>query len=402
MDKLKRPRLLCLPADSFKSLPKLGVGSFIWQHYAPKGFFEKVVFAYLDDQNQALPLDDEYSVRVFRKRWGNALPFKAFFYTLRIPYFTLCLVNLILREQIDVVRARSASYNALAGVLAAKLTGRPVAISIHAPYADDRKLANRSKLALLEEAIVEKLSIRFADRIYGVSTAMCDYAIGMGASPKKAQVLFNRVNVNKFQKQNPNAISKLKAQLDIQSDERVLLTVGRLVPQKDPTTLLQAFKKLRSSNASYKLINIGIGYLQSEMEAFIKQNNLTASVQFVGNVNHDDLPIYFHMADAFLLPARYEGFGIVIIEAQAAGCPIVTTRITGTQDVVSEENAILIPTQNAQALADGVEQIFTDPAATQKRIEQGLIDVQRFTEETMHKREIELYKDLLSHHKIHH
>jgi glycosyltransferase involved in cell wall biosynthesis len=396
---MKKPRLLCLPADSVSSLPRLGVGSFIWQHYAPEGFFEHVMFAYLDNREQTVLLNETYSICLFKKRWGNTILSKAFFYLIRIPYFAMRLIKLIKREQIDVIRARSASYNALAGVIAAKLTGRPSAISIHAPYAEDRQHANRSKWVLIEEAIVEKLSIRWADRVYGVSTAMRDYAIKMGATPHKAQVLYNRVNIEKFQHQNIETIQALKKRLNISPQDRVLITVGRLVPQKDPITLLQALKYLIQQNPNYRLIIIGIGYLKNQMETFIQNNNLSDNVHFENNVNHDDLPAYFHISHVFVLPALYEGFGIVLIEAQAAGLPIVTTRISGTADVVSDQNAILTPVGDPLKFAAGIAQIFNDPSGTHQRTLQGLKDVQRFTEQAIQSREIQLYENLLNSHQ---
>ena len=390
------PRLLCLPADSMDSLERLGVASFIWEHYAPSGVFERIVFCFLGNEEARICSDASSLIRVFRRRWGNALPLRALFYVIRVPYFIIRLIPLILRERIDVVRARSAGYNALAGVLAAGLTGRPSAISVHVPHALDRECSGQTGLAALEEALYERLSLRLAHRVYGVSTAMRDYAISMGTAPHRARVLHNRVDVGKFRRRNPELERRLRHRLGIQSQDRALLTVGRLVPQKDPITLLRALRILVNRDRSYRLVVIGIGKLRQMMDTFIAQSGLSAHVRFEDNVKHDDLPSYLHIADAFVLPALYEGFGIVLIEAQAAGTPIVTTEISGTADVVSRENALIVPVRSPDALADAVEKVFSCPDEARRRSRQGERDVRRFDEDRVKRDEINHYKEMLS------
>ncbi len=390
-----RPHLLCLPADSVDALETLGVASFIWRHYAPRAYFSKIIFALLGDHASERGLDPSTSILVFRRRWGAGRFSRAFFYAIRVPLFTAYLVQLIRREQIDVVRARSAGYNALAGLLAAKLTGTRCAVSLHAPYAVDREYWPRG-FRRWEEACIERIVLTLADRVYCVGNALRNYAISAGVPPERAQVLFNRVDIAKFANVHPNDASRIWSEFRVAETDRILITVGRFVPSKDPLTLLEGFRDLYADDPGYKLVMVGDGPLRGQVDAYVEKHGLTQSVKCVGNVCNDLLPAYLHAADVFVFPTHFEGFGIVLAEAQAAGIPIVTTRIPGTSDIVSDDNAWLVPVGDPQALAAAVRTVFVDAAAAARKTDSGRRNVGRFDERVILSREEALYDELLA------
>ena len=380
------------------SLDRLGVTSYIWEHYAVPGLFGRIVFCFLGDREVSRSIDPSSRVRIFRRPWSTLRPLRALFYGLRVPYYALRLARLILRERIDIVRARSAGYNAVAGILAAKLTGRPCAVSIHGPYAIDRKHSTGSFFLRSEDAIYEWLCLHLADHVYCVSTPMRSYAISMGTRPGRAKVLYNRVDVAKFQRRDRGREIRIAAHLGFPDHSKTLLTVGRLVPGKDHVSLLDALSILLHDDPTYRLVMIGSGWMRPQLESYVSRRNLEPCVRFEGNVEHDQLPSYFHLSDVFVFPTLYEGFGIVLIEAQAAGTPIVTTRIQGTVDVVSEANAKLVPVGDPEALADAIREVHTDPNGARERVERAMQDVMRFDEAVIRDKEIGLYRQLLASH----
>jgi len=390
-DTKQGPQLLCLPADSPDSLLRLGVGSFIWNHYAPPGLFDRVTFAFLGNESQSKSLEAGRHLQVYRKRFADHTLVKGLCYLFRVPYFALRLVRTILRDRVDVVRARSLGYNAAAGIVAAKLTGKPCAVSIHAPYATDRHYAPKPFFADLEERLLEQFCLRFADRIYCVSTAMVDYAARMGADRSRTSVLHNRVDLDKFRKVDGHRVDEIRSQLGLTSNHKVAITVGRIVPQKDPRTFLDALRRLVDADPSWRLIVIGVGNLEAASRAYVKRHGLEPHVLFLGNVNHDDLPTYFGAADLFLLSALYEGFGIVLIEAQAAGLPVVATRISGTTDVVNDANADLVLTGDAGSLAKSMARVFTEADRTREQLEVASASVEAFDEKKIMRTEINDY-----------
>jgi glycosyltransferase involved in cell wall biosynthesis len=108
-----------------------------------------------------------------------------------------------------------------------------------------------------------------------------------------------------------------------QPDQPVLVTAGRLVPQKDHETLLRALA-LHRQRANTRLVILGSGPLEHELKALTESLNLSDAVDFMG-FQSNALP-YIRQADAFVLSSRCEGFGNVLVEAMGCGTPVISTR----------------------------------------------------------------------------
>lgn len=116
----------------------------------------------------------------------------------------------------------------------------------------------------------------------------------------------------------------IREKYNIQPDELVLGTVGRLCKQKNQIFLLELFKKLYKTNNKIKLILVGEGKDRRIIEKWVKKNNFSKNVLIVGhksNVND-----YLSAFDVFVLPSRFEGFGIVLLEAISSGLPCVCSK----------------------------------------------------------------------------
>ena len=119
---------------------------------------------------------------------------------------------------------------------------------------------------------------------------------------------------------------QLRKKLQIGTDEILLGTVGRMEKQKNQMFLLNVLSGVVKRSSKYKLIIIGSGSLEGELRRFVEQNKLQEHVIFLGNVSN--VNEYMCAMDLFVLPSLYEGLGIVLIEAQAAGLHCLTTRDT--------------------------------------------------------------------------
>lgn len=149
------------------------------------------------------------------------------------------------------------------------------------------------------------------------------------------------------------------------SDEDVLFVFsGKLLPRKDPMTLLRALSLMRNRRRAAGLI-LGNGELREELQAFARDTGLR--VHFAGFVNQAELPRYYAAADVFVLPSTHEPRGAVINEAMACGLPIVVTDRCGSiGDIVLEgENAMIYPAGNAAALAARLDQVTDDESLRQ-------------------------------------
>lgn len=150
----------------------------------------------------------------------------------------------------------------------------------------------------------------------------------------------------------------------------VLLSVARLVPDKDHDTLLQAFGPLAQRHPGAELWLVGNGPRKPALEQKVQDLGLPGRVKFFPG-NQDLRPLY-HQADLFVLSSREEALPNVILEAMAAGLPVVATRVGGVPEaVVSEATGLLVSPRDANGLAAALGRLLDDPEAGRTMGRQG-------------------------------
>ncbi|MBI6907543.1 glycosyltransferase [Pseudomonas palleroniana] len=167
----------------------------------------------------------------------------------------------------------------------------------------------------------------------------------------RIQTLYNRIDVEALQAQQ---VSKDEARdaLGLSPDEWVVGNVGRLHPDKDQATLLKGFAlALAQLPAESKLAILGSGRLEQDLKSQARELGIADRVLFLGQVPNARL--YFRAFDAFALSSDHEPFGMVLLEAMAAGVPLLATACGGAREVV-EGVGILFPFGDAEHLAQGL------------------------------------------------
>ncbi len=151
-----------------------------------------------------------------------------------------------------------------------------------------------------------------------------------------------------------------------------ILFVGRLEKRKGLRYLLEAYGNLKWENPNIRLIVVGPGNPDKESYRILSSHNLQ-DVEFVGRVSYDDLPRYYASADIFCSPATgAESFGIVLLEAMAAGKPVIASDIEGFRGVMTHgEQGLLVPKKDGDALADALSTLANDPELRLKLGAQG-------------------------------
>ncbi len=143
-----------------------------------------------------------------------------------------------------------------------------------------------------------------------------------------------------------------------QPGQPVFVTAGRLVVQKDHETMIRALA-LHRRHGNSRLIMLGTGPLQAELEALVQALGLSEAVDFIG-YQPNALP-FFRRADAFVLSSRCEGFGNVLVEAMGCGTPVISARCAhGPAEILDEGRyGLLVEPRDAEALAEGMNQVTT-------------------------------------------
>ena len=146
-----------------------------------------------------------------------------------------------------------------------------------------------------------------------------------------------------------------------------VLFVGRLEPRKGLLPLLKAFRMLRKSGVDCRLLIVGSGPLEREARRYVMTRRL-ADVEFLGRVSDAEKVQLFRTADIYVTPATgQESFGIVLLEAMAAGAAIVCSDIHGYKGVVKrDDQALFVPPGDTKAMADAMLRLIADPALRER------------------------------------
>ncbi|KFI92016.1 glycosyltransferase [Bifidobacterium saguini DSM 23967] len=165
------------------------------------------------------------------------------------------------------------------------------------------------------------------------------------------------------------------------------LNIARFEPQKNHRMLIESFKKVHDVHPKTRLTLVGdysLGGSNAEYNAviaLIKQYKLEDSVELVGAV--DDVAPYVERADAFVLPSRYEGFPITLIEAFCAGLPVVCTAVGGVPDIVSNEENGLLTSVDAGEFAHAMIRLVEDDNLRMTLSEHAQRDSRKYSQDSM-------------------
>lgn len=264
------------------------------------------------------------------------------------------LVELIRRERIDLLHTHLFHANVLGRSAARKACVRCVATAHIAErrfmpwrfWLERRALGRGGLLVCVSEAVKSFMEER------------------AGIPPQQMRVIYNGVDLSRFEewtspeRRNEARVALRKA-IGAPEFAEVAIAVGRLEPQKNYSHLLSSWAELCSSILEglrdQRLVIVGEGTQREALKAQVRQLGVERSVHWLGH--RDDVPALLAGADAFVLSSSYEGFGLVVVEAMAAGLPVVATAVDSIPEVLGGEAAgsgVLVPPADPSALASGL------------------------------------------------
>jgi len=184
---------------------------------------------------------------------------------------------------------------------------------------------------------------------------------------RPAHLFHNALNVTRFQQ--PTGQPLTRAELGLPTNAYLIGSVGRLRPQKGYPILLAAVAQVRQTLPHAHFVLIGDGELRPQLEAQVQQLGIADAVTFLGP-RHDVEQLY-GLLDLFVSSSLWEGLPTVILEAMAAGCPVVATAVAGSRDLVAHgERGLLAPPNDPTALAAALVQQAQTPATAQQMAQQ--------------------------------
>lgn len=188
-------------------------------------------------------------------------------------------------------------------------------------------------------------------------------------------VVPNGVDARRFAAPPPGDPGALRERIGAE-EQFLFLTVGGLEPRKGSLELIEALAKVRDLAGPLRLAVIG-GHSFQDHAAYrarvlerADELDLSETLVLLGTVPDGELSTWYHAADAFLFPSVTEGWGLVVLEAMAAGLPVIATDIPVFREYLSHDDALLVPPQDPAALAHAMALVVRD-APLRRRLAQG-------------------------------
>jgi glycosyltransferase involved in cell wall biosynthesis len=251
-----------------------------------------------------------------------------------------------------------------------------------------RVAEKRSKLPLR----LDRWTQSRVDRHVCVSQAVADFSMQQGGLDRaKIVVIPNGVDVEQFSLAEPCDLT----QFGVQRGSRVLLSVGRIDEQKDPLRLLEAFCEIAKQFADVELLYVGHGPLETQLREQIQRSDCSPRVHTIGW--QPDIPGIMKSSNALVLASRWEGMPNVVLEAGAAGLPVVTTNVEGVTEIMkSDEFGVLVGIQDTESLIHGISTVLKDSSIADRAIALQSVISTDFTWNSVVQRYERLFEELLS------
>jgi glycosyltransferase involved in cell wall biosynthesis len=204
---------------------------------------------------------------------------------------------------------------------------------------------------------LEQALARTNDALIAVSPEVRDDLVELGVAPaNRIAVIRLGLDLEERLRTGPGDAEELRRRIGVASDETVITWLGRMTEIKRPEILLEAFAKLRHSGHRAKLLLVGDGPLRPSLEAVAEELGIAGDTTFLGF--RLDVGAVYGASDVVALTSANEGTPVTVIEAQAAGLPVVSTDVGGVRDILAEgESGFVVPAGDVDGVADRLERL---------------------------------------------
>ena len=322
---------------------------------------EVVVFTPDAFDNVADEVDSIDNLKFNKIKLHEMLPFRALQFWLRLPKEVKKADS---KKKFDIIHFNGISY----WFLKKKILNIPHIMTVHhlvksAIKSNDLGMVSRIKNMSGENNIyitsIEKRCIKSADKLIAVSDFTKNETLSTyNINPEKIEVIHNGINLDGYNFSNEE-VEDSKKQLNI-SNKKILLFVGRINdPRKGLKFILNSLVNV-VKNHDVVLLIVGKGD-QSEIRYLAESLGISKNVVFTGFVDEIQLKKYYALCDIYVCPSKLEGFGLTLVEAMAAGKPIVATNVGAIPEIIcSKNNGFLVETDDIIAMSNAIHTLLSD------------------------------------------
>ena len=279
----------------------------------------------------------------------------------------------------DIVHAHMLPRDGHAGLLLARALGIPVALTVHGTDIFHYFIPGKEPW---------KRNIRIAqdvDALMAVSNLLMSRVAPYRGEGRLSRVVQNGVDLSLV----PN---------DEKRKPRSVISVGTLKARKCMDRTLEAFARLADEYPDATLTIVGIGEMEEQLRVRIEQLGLQSRITLTGGLPHEEVLRWMAQSDLFVLPSWGEGYGIVYIEAMAAGCIAVGAKDEGIADTITDgENGFLVPAGDIDETERVMRQVFAHPEAYEALRQKGMQSAHGLTWARNAEKTAEVYREAIEH-----
>ena len=307
----------------------------------------------------------------------------------------LSIISLNRKLKISIIHAQDTGYGGLAAIVAAKLLRIPVVLSSHGVryYTVGNALkGSAAALCLPWEYWLDLFTSRFANIVVNVSS-VGEKFFSVAIKKNKMRTIPIGIETSDF-RADEEVGQTVRKNLGIQ-DDVLLGFVGRLAPEKNLFTLLDAFLEASNQAKKMKLLIVGTGPLESKLKSFSHDRGLDGKVVFTGV--RSDVNRLLAALDIFLLPSFTEGCPTSLLEAMASENAIIASDIPSIREIVSSDNeAILVNPHDAEELEQAILKLYSNPKRRKELGRKAKNRAKQYDINIVNNEILELYKNLVA------
>jgi glycosyltransferase involved in cell wall biosynthesis len=202
-----------------------------------------------------------------------------------------------------------------------------------------------------------------AQKLIAISDAVSKYMTGsaLGVSAEKIEVIPYGIDPTPFESVSGDVRNAVRKDLGFSDTDVVVGFIGRLVPQKDIPSLIRGVQLFCRTHGSGRLLIVGVGPEEKRLRRIVQMSGMEDRVVWAGF--REDVPEVIAAMDVLALCSRYEGFGLVLLEAMASRRPVLGTRISAIPEVVDDgTTGVLVAVGDPDAVADGLQRLSSQEA----------------------------------------
>ncbi|MBB3182479.1 glycosyltransferase involved in cell wall biosynthesis [Halomonas fontilapidosi] len=249
----------------------------------------------------------------------------------------------------------------------------------------------------------EKLSCTLSNKVVCISSSVALQGLNEKILKEESYQLngigsSNGLNLDRFDptRTDLTPVNKIKENIGFKNDNFIIGFVGRIVDRKGVDELVDAFLRLNSQYPHTRLLLIG-PYEAEQSVSDVTLDRIESHVNITRLGFVEDVENYYRIMDLFVLPAHWEGFGNVLIEAAAMEVPVIACNVNGTKDAVSDGfNGMLVPPKDVDALHDAIRSYILDGELRYEHGRNGRLWAQKFSNVLIWEDLLKLYRSLLT------